>query len=90
MDFVAAQRLVPGQPLVEKAIAGYVAVAQKHHYTLSIGTGLGQSSGWRYLHHYWCHQLDQLKEDVAAFDMPLTEAALKDIHAVMRDYPMPF
>lgn len=78
-------------PLVEKAIAGYVAVAQKHHYTPSqlalawvnqvdgvTSTIIGAT------------QLDQLKEDVAAFDMPLTEAALKDIHAVMRDYPMPF
>ena len=51
----------------------------------------------------WCNQLDgvtssiigatsmaQLKDDIAAFDIQLTESVLNDIAAVQRQYPVPF
>ncbi len=78
-------------PLAEKAIAAYVGVAEKHGYTPSqlalawvdhidgvTSTIIGATT------------LEQLEEDIAAFSMPLSEAALADIHAVFREYPVPF
>lgn len=77
--------------LANQAIAAYVAIAEKHNLTpaeLALG---------------WCDQVDgvtstiigatsmaQLKEDIAAFDKPLSQEALNDIDAVYRQYPMPF
>jgi len=34
--------------------------------------------------------LEQLKEDMDAFDMVLSEEALKDIMSVFKEYPVPF
>ena len=34
--------------------------------------------------------MTQLKENIAAFDMPLSEDALADIMAVWHKYPIPF
>ncbi|MFT4993342.1 MAG: aryl-alcohol dehydrogenase-like predicted oxidoreductase [Paraglaciecola sp.] len=73
------------------AVAGYAEVAKQY--------GLSSSQ----LALAWCDQLDgvtssiigatsmaQLKENIAAFDMPLPADACKDIAQVMRRYPMPF
>mgnify|MGYP000972092702 CR=1 FL=1 len=34
--------------------------------------------------------LDQLKDDIAAFEIDLPEQVLKDIDAIIRKYPIPF
>lgn len=78
-------------PLVEKAVTAYLDVAKKHGFTPA------------QLALAWCNQVDgvtstiigatsleQLKEDMAAFDMSLSEEALKDIMAVFKEYPVPF
>jgi aryl-alcohol dehydrogenase-like predicted oxidoreductase len=51
----------------------------------------------------WCNQVDgvtstiigattleQLEENIDAFDMTLSDETLKEINAVVREYPMPF
>ncbi|SBS38230.1 L-glyceraldehyde 3-phosphate reductase [Marinomonas spartinae] len=78
-------------PLVEKAVTQYLEVAAKHNMTPA------------QLALAWCDQVDgvtstiigatslaQLKEDMAAFDMVLSEEALSDIMAVLKEYPVPF
>lgn len=73
------------------ATAAYVEVANTHGYTPS------------QLALAWCEQIDgvtstiigatsmeQLKENIAAFSMPLSEQALADINSVFRTYPAPF
>ncbi|WP_417527346.1 aldo/keto reductase [Marinomonas shanghaiensis] len=78
-------------PLVDKAVNAYIEVAKKHGFTAA------------QLALAWCDQVDgvsstiigatsleQLKEDMAAFDMVLSEEALKDIMAVFKEYPVPF
>ncbi|TBR42827.1 aldo/keto reductase [Marinomonas agarivorans] len=77
--------------LANQAIAAYVHLAEKHKLTpaeLALA---------------WCDQVDgvtstiigatsmaQLKEDIAAFDKPLSAEVLADIEAVYLQYPMPF
>lgn len=78
-------------PDAHAAVAAYAEVAQKHGYTPS------------QLALAWTDQVDgvtstiigatnmtQLKENIAAFDMPLSEDALADIMAVWHKYPIPF
>ena len=74
-----------------QAIAAYSAIAEKYNMTPS------------QLALAWCDQLDgvtstiigattlgQLKEDIAAFDITLSEDALTEIAAVHAQYPQPF
>lgn len=78
-------------PLVDKAVREYLKVADKHGMTAA------------QLALAWCDQVDgvsssiigatsleQLKEDMDAFDMVLSEEALQDIMAVFKAYPVPF
>jgi len=78
-------------PLVDKAVTAYLKVAKDHNMTPA------------QLALAWCDQVDgvsstiigatsleQLKEDMAAFDMTLSDDALKDIMAVFKEYPVPF
>jgi aryl-alcohol dehydrogenase-like predicted oxidoreductase len=78
-------------PLVDKAVREYLSVADKHKLTAA------------QLALAWCDQVDgvnstiigatslaQLKEDMDAFDMVLSEDALKDIMSVFKKYPVPF
>ncbi|MEP7731319.1 aldo/keto reductase [Marinomonas primoryensis] len=78
-------------PLVDKAVREYLSVADKHKLTAA------------QLALAWCDQVDgvsstiigatsleQLKEDMDAFDMVLSEEALKDIMSVFKEYPVPF
>ncbi|AEF54672.1 aldo/keto reductase [Marinomonas posidonica IVIA-Po-181] len=78
-------------PLVDKAVSAYLDVAKAYNMTPA------------QLALAWCDQvdgvtstiigatsLDQLKEDMAAFDMALSEQALKDIMTVFKEYPVPF
>jgi len=78
-------------PAAHEAIAAYADVAKRHGYTpcqLALA---------------WCDQVDgvtstiigatsmeQLKEDLAAFEMPLSEEVQADVAAVLRQYPQPF
>lgn len=77
--------------LVDKAVREYLSVADKHKLTPA------------QLALAWCDQVDgvsstiigatsleQLKEDMDAFDMVLSEDALKDIMSVFKKYPVPF
>lgn len=78
-------------PLVDKAVREYLKVADKHGMTAA------------QLALAWCDQVDgvsssiigatsleQLKEDMDAFDMVLSEEALQDIMSVFKEYPVPF
>lgn len=78
-------------PHVEKAVTAYLEVAKKHGITPA------------QLALAWCDQVDgvsstiigatslsQLKEDMAAFELVLSEEALKDIMTVFKEYPVPF
>ncbi|MDA9557676.1 aldo/keto reductase [Vibrio sp.] len=83
--------LFRNKEVAHKAIKAYMNIAEKYGYTpcqLALA---------------WCDQVDgvtstiigatsmaQLKEDIAAFDMPLNEDALAEIDAVFREYPVPF
>jgi aryl-alcohol dehydrogenase-like predicted oxidoreductase len=76
---------------VHKAVAEYADIAKQYSYTPA------------QLALAWCDQVDgvtssiigatsmeQLKEDIAAFAMPLSDAALADIRTVLKRYPAPF
>lgn len=78
-------------PETHAAVAAYSEVAQRHGYTPS------------QLALAWCDQVDgvtstiigatsmaQLKEDIAAFEMPLSQQAQDEVAAVLRRYPQPF
>jgi aryl-alcohol dehydrogenase-like predicted oxidoreductase len=78
-------------PATHSATAKYVELAKTHNITPS-QLALG-----------WCDQVDgvtstiigatsltQLKENLAAFDTPLSKDALKSIHQVFKEYPVPF
>lgn len=79
------------QEMVHKAVAAYAEVAKKHSMTPS------------QLSLAWCNQFDwvtstiigatkmsQLKEDLIAFENPLSEEAMADIDVVLRQYPIPY
>lgn len=78
-------------PIATAAIEAYVAVAKKHNITPS------------QLALLWCDRvdgvtstiigattLDQLKEDIDAFDLDYTDEMKKDILQVIKQYPVPF
>eukprot|EP01093_Parvamoeba_rugata_P013943 TRINITY_DN4417_c0_g2_i2.p1 TRINITY_DN4417_c0_g2~~TRINITY_DN4417_c0_g2_i2.p1 ORF type:complete len:108 (+),score=27.62 TRINITY_DN4417_c0_g2_i2:38-361(+) len=75
----------------QQAISHYVEIAQQYQLTPA------------QLALAWCDQVDgvtssiigttslaQLKEDIDAFNIELSEQALTDIDAIFRQYPMPF
>ena len=77
--------------VVHKAVAEYSKIAQKINMTPA------------QLALAWCAQVDgvtssiigatsieQLQEDVAAFDMSLSDEVIQEIDAVIRQYPIPF
>ena len=76
---------------VHSAVKGYVEIAKRNDMTPS------------QLALAWCNQLDgvtstiigatkieQLQENIDAFDMTLSDDALKEIQMVLKEYPMPF
>ncbi|PID42532.1 MAG: aldo/keto reductase [Gammaproteobacteria bacterium] len=90
-SIVQRNGLFRDSPQVASAIAEYVDVATRHRITPS------------QLALAWCDQVDgvtstiigatslsQLKEDIDAFDITLSDDTLKEIHQVMRRYPVPF
>jgi aryl-alcohol dehydrogenase-like predicted oxidoreductase len=79
------------QPQVHEAVAAYKAIAEKHGMTAS------------QLSLAWCHQfkwvtstiigatkMEQLKENLAAFEMELSEEILQEVYAVKQRYYVPF
>jgi len=79
------------QESVHKAVAAYAEVAKKHNMTCS------------QLSLAWCNEFDwvtstiigatkmtQLKENIAAFEQPLSDEAKADIDAILRQYPIPY
>ncbi|MGB1241916.1 MAG: aldo/keto reductase [Chitinophagales bacterium] len=79
------------QDMVHEAVQAYKDIAEKNDMTAS------------QLSLAWCHQFDwvtstiigatkmsQLKEDLAAFDMTLSEDALKEVYEVAQKYLMPY
>ncbi|ETI61668.1 aldo/keto reductase [Marinomonas profundimaris] len=90
-SYVQRNGIFRDTPLVDKAVREYLKVADKHGMTAA------------QLALAWCDQVDgvsssiigatsleQLKEDMDAFDMVLSEEALQDIMAVFKAYPVPF
>lgn len=76
---------------VQQSVKRYIAIARQHNMTPS------------QLALAWCNQVDgvtstiigattleQLEENIDAFDMTLSDETLKEINAVVREYPMPF
>ncbi len=85
------QGLFRDNPQSQAAIQGYVDIAKDH------GISAAQ------LALAWCHQIDgvtstiigattmeQLKEDIKAFSLVLSDEILEEIDAVFRRYPAPF
>ena len=79
------------QESVHQAVAAYAEIAKKYGMTTS------------QLSLAWCNQfkwitstiigatkMSQLKEDLAAFEQPLSEEAMADIDKVLRQYPIPY
>jgi len=75
----------------QKAVAAYAQIARQNGFTPA------------QLALAWCAQIDgvtstiigatninQLKEDIDAFSMPLSEQTLSDINTVLKTYPAPF
>ena len=90
-NFAQRNGLFRDTPSVELAVKGYVEVAHKH--------GLSPAQ----LALAWCDQvdgvtstiigatsLDQLKEDMGAFDFALSDDVLMDVMSVFKAYPAPF
>ncbi|MCI5047444.1 MAG: aldo/keto reductase [Aquisalinus sp.] len=84
-------RLFRDRELSHHAVEAYCEVAAKHNVTPA------------QLALIWCDNvsgvtssiigattMEQLKEDMAAFDMPLTDEMAKDISAVFEKFPQPF
>jgi aryl-alcohol dehydrogenase-like predicted oxidoreductase len=76
---------------VQQSVKRYIDIARQHNMTPS------------QLALAWCNQVDgvtstiigattleQLEENIDAFDMTLSDETLKEINAVVREYPMPF
>lgn len=76
---------------VHKAVEAYIQVADKYQLTPA------------QLALAWCHQFDwvtstiigatsmpQLKENIAAFEVELSQEALKEINAIHKQFPMPY
>lgn len=78
-------------PGVHQAIEAYYQVAQKHGISLS-----QLSLAWVYQFQgvtssiIGATSLDQLKENIDAFDLTLSEEILTEIDTVIRTYPVPF
>ncbi|MFK7907004.1 MAG: aldo/keto reductase [Chitinophagales bacterium] len=79
------------QEMVHLAVQAYADIAQKHGMTTS-----QLSLAW--VHHFdWvtstiigATKMSQLKEDLAAFEMNLSEEALKEVNEVAQRYLMPY
>lgn len=73
------------------AIAAYQTVAEKHGMTVT-----QMSLAWVYQFAgvtstiIGATSMEQLKEDIGAYSMTLSEDVIKDIDAVIRRYPVPF
>ena len=78
-------------PITHKAIEGYYAVAQRH------GLSLAQMTlAWVYQTEgvastiIGATSLQQLEENINAYDLTLSQDIINDIHAVLREFPIPF
>jgi aryl-alcohol dehydrogenase-like predicted oxidoreductase len=73
------------------AIAAYQAVAEKHSMTVT-----QMSLAWVYQFAgvtstiIGATSMEQLKEDIGAYELTLSEDALREIGGVIRRYPAPF
>lgn len=78
-------------PSVHEAVEAFYGVAQKHGMTLS-----QMSLAWVYQFSgvsstiIGATSMEQLKEDIDAFELTLSEELLSDINAVIRNHPVPF
>lgn len=90
-SFAQRHGLFRDSPLSNQAVKAYLEVAQKHQLS-SAQLALA-----------WCNQVDgvtssiigatsltQLKENISAFELTLSDQVLADIDSVYRQYPMPF
>lgn len=78
-------------PAVHAAVEAYLTVAQKHGLTIA-------ELSLAFLNHLpgitstiiGATTMAQLKEDIGAFDIELSDDAMQDVQTVIREYPMPF
>jgi len=76
---------------VHKAVAAYSEVAKKYGMTTT-----ELSLAWCYQFKWICStiigatKMSQLKENIAAYDMKVSEEAMADIDSVLRKYPIPY
>lgn len=76
---------------VHAAVAQYVAIAQKYNMTPSqLSLAWCNSFSWVTSTIFGATSMAQLKENMAAFDLSLSQDILDEIHAVHKQYPLPF
>jgi len=79
------------QKLVHKAVKKYVAVAKKHGITPSQLALLWiDQFHWVSSTIIGATTMNQLKENIDAFEMKVTKGLLEDINQVLREYPIPY
>ena len=75
----------------EKATEGYVAIAKKHNLDpsqMAISFTLAQPFVASSI--IGATSVDQLKTNIGAIDVKLSDEVLKEINSVYRQYPIPF
>jgi aryl-alcohol dehydrogenase-like predicted oxidoreductase len=78
------------QPLQEPAVKAYLTVAQKHGLDVSqMALAFCLTRPFMASVIIGATTMDQLKTDIAAADLSLSDEAMKDIAGVFRQYPMP-
>ncbi len=76
---------------VHQAVAGYAAVAKKYDMTPSqLALAWCNAFDWVTSTIIGATSMPQLKENLAAFDLSLSDEAKADIDAVLRQYPIPY
>jgi aryl-alcohol dehydrogenase-like predicted oxidoreductase len=78
------------QPLQEPAVKAYLTVAEKHGLDVSrMALAFCLTRPFMASVIIGATTMDQLKTDIAAADVSLSDEAMKDIAGVFRQYPMP-
>ncbi|MEC9292154.1 MAG: aldo/keto reductase [Pseudomonadota bacterium] len=75
----------------DKAVRAYMGVAEKHGLDVcQMAIAFTIREPWMTSTIIGATNMEQLKSNIAAVDVELSEECLKDIHKVYQDYPVPF
>ncbi len=79
------------QKNVHQAVEGYIEVAKKYDMTPSqLSLAWCNHFKWITSTIIGATTMPQLQENIAAFDIKLSDEAVADIHAITQDFPIPF